>query len=175
MTTQLMTEKPESDKSEQLLWLGLYDNLTRLPNRYLFLDRLHHIKRHAAREKYEFAVLMIELGDLEKINEEKGHHSGEQALIAVASRLQKLARDSDTIARFGNNEFTVILRNISSMQDAESIAAKYVRALNKPISTDNGELIVNASIGVSYYPNHSEDINELLHKAEKAMLVSTDR
>ena len=54
-------EKLSSDKSKQLLWLGLYDSLTNLPNRYLFLDRLHHIKRHAAREKYEFAVLMIDL------------------------------------------------------------------------------------------------------------------
>ena len=123
-----MTNRTDNDKSEQLLWLGLYDNQTNLPNRYLFLDRLHHIKRQAAREKYEFAVLMIQLCDLPHINKQNGYDTGDKVLITVAERLKALARDSDTVARFGGDEFTVILRNVNRLEDAELIADKYVEA-----------------------------------------------
>lgn len=174
MKSAVNNQKSSSDKSEQLLWLGLYDSLTNLPNRYLFLDRLHHIKRQAAREKYEFAVLMIDMCNLKQLNDDKGHQAGDLVLVTIAERLRDLARDSDTVARFGGDEFTVILRNTNQLQDAESIAAKYSNAITAPIKTGNGNLQIDASIGISYYPNHSEDTNELLHKAEKAMLKSTE-
>ncbi len=170
MSTREARQRIGDGQSEQLLWLGLYDNLTNLPNRYLFLDRLHHIKRQAAREKYEFAVLMINLRDFRRLNAEAGHQAGDLVLVTLADRLRDLARDSDTIARFGGDVYTVILRNIKSIADAESIAGKYSRVLHQPIASGAEPLQIKASIGISCYPQHSEDINELLHQAEKAML-----
>ncbi|MCG8325907.1 MAG: bifunctional diguanylate cyclase/phosphodiesterase [Thiotrichales bacterium] len=164
--------QPDRDKSEQLRWLGLYDNLTRLPNRYLFLDRLHHIKRHAAREKYGFAILMIALGNLKQINGEFGHDAGDRVLLILAERLQQLARNSDTVARFGGDEFTVILGDINRQQDAETIAGKYSNVIQEEITSGTDTISIDASIGISCYPNHGEDINDLLHKSEQAMLNS---
>lgn len=161
------------DKSEQLLWLGLYDSLTNLPNRYLFLDRLHHTRSHASREKYGFAVLMVKLANLKAINENPGHHFGDRSLVTVAARLQQLARTSDTIARFGGDEFTAILVNINELEDAGSLAEKYANTICETMIIDGETVAVTANIGVSCYPQHGEDINELLHQAEKAMLTAT--
>jgi len=163
------------DKSEQLLWLGLYDSLTNLPNRYLFLDRLHHTRSLAVREKYGFAILMIRLDGLKSINERLGHHVGDRALATVAERLRKLARDSDTVARFGGNEFTAILVNINQPADAESIAGKYAEAIGEAITINGSSVALAPAIGVSCYPQHGEDINTLVHNSEKAMLTAIGR
>ncbi len=169
-----MNQTTYTEKSDQLLWLGLYDNLTRLPNRYLFLDRLNHIKRHAAREKFEFAVLMIDISNLLAINLEHGHSAGDQVLMAFTDRLLAQARDSDTIARFGGNTFAVLLGYINPDSDIDTLADKYTSVINEKITFNDIDIETETAIGIAYYPKHSEDMNDLLHKAEKAMVASSE-
>lgn len=149
--------------------LALYDGLTDLPNRMLALDRLTQEILTAKREKTKVAVLFLDIDDFKKVNDLLGHEIGDKFLCKVAKRLSAAIRSSDTLARYGGDEFIVILDGISDDSDINPIVEKLLRQFCDAYQIDGHELITTLSIGVSVYPDDGESGEELLDKADSAM------
>ena len=164
-----------SHANQHLQFLATHDNLTGLPNRFLFFDRLDQAIRKSRRQKHRFALLFIDLDDFKKINDSFGHVTGDEALQKVAEYLGITVRDSDTVARLAGDEFTVILDNVQSMDNIEAIVQKIVKAVSQPIETQQATIVITVSIGISLYPEHGEDAETLLRKADAAMYLIKDR
>ena len=163
-----------SNANQHLQFLATHDNLTGLPNRFLFFDRLDQAIRKSRRQKHKFALLFIDLDDFKKINDSFGHVTGDETLQKVADLLGNAVRDSDTVARLAGDEFTVILDNIQSIDNVEAIVQKITRAVAQPIETQQAKIFVTVSIGISLYPEHGEDAETLLRKADTAMYLVKD-
>ncbi len=149
---------------------GLQDGLTHLPNRLLFNDRLETTLREARRTGEMFAVLFVDLDRFKNINDSLGHSVGDKVLHAVAQRLRKSVRGSDTVARYAGDEFTVILRHITQRDDVKRVAEKIVNLMEVPLTLDDGtELRITTSIGVSFYPDDASTSEDLLKCADVAM------
>ncbi len=158
-----------SNANQHLQFLATHDNLTGLPNRFLFFDRLDQAIRKSRRQKNRFALLFIDIDDFKKVNDTYGHVTGDEVLQNVAKFLELTVRDSDTVARLAGDEFTVILDNVQSNDNVEAIVQKIVGAVSQPIKTEQAEIVITVSIGVSLYPDHGEDTETLLRKADAAM------
>ncbi|HEX6612886.1 MAG TPA: EAL domain-containing protein [Rhodanobacteraceae bacterium] len=149
---------------------GLLDALTGLPNRLLFNDRLETVLLEAHRSGEMFALLFVDLDRFKNINDSLGHGVGDQVLLAVAKRLRAAVRGSDTVARYAGDEFTLVLRHIVLRDDVLRIAEKLVRAMEAPLTLDDGsELHITASIGISFYPDDASDAENLVKHADVAM------
>ena len=149
---------------------GLLDALTGLPNRLLFNDRLETVLQEAHRSGEMFALLFVDLDRFKNINDSLGHGVGDQVLLAVAKRLRAAVRGSDTVARYAGDEFTLILRHIVLRDDVLRIAAKLVRAMEAPLTLDDGsELHITASVGISFYPDDAADAESLVKHSDVAM------
>ncbi|WP_240601771.1 EAL domain-containing protein [Oleiagrimonas sp. MCCC 1A03011] len=149
---------------------GLQDGLTGLPNRLLFNDRLETTLREARRTGEMFAVLFVDLDRFKSINDSLGHSVGDKVLNAVAQRLRKSVRGSDTVARYAGDEFTVILRHITQRDDVKRIAEKIVNLMEVPLTLEgDSELRMTASIGISFYPDDATTADDLLKYADVAM------
>lgn len=149
---------------------GLLDALTGLPNRLLFNDRLETTLLEAHRSGEMFALLFVDLDRFKNINDSLGHGVGDQVLIAMARRLRVAVRGSDTVARYAGDEFTLILRHIVLRDDVLRIAEKLVRAMDAPLTLDDGsELHITASIGISFYPDDATEAEKLVKHADVAM------
>ncbi len=150
--------------------VSLGDPLTGLPNRLLFNDRLELAIREAQRSQEHFALLFVDLDRFKTINDSLGHGVGDQVLIAVANRLRACVRESDTVARYAGDEFTLILRHVGQREDAVRVADKIVRAMEAPLELADGlELGITASLGLSFYPEDATDAERLLKHADVAM------
>lgn len=154
---------------ERLSKFGLYDQLTELPNRNLFYDRLDHAMKSVKRTNKKIAVLFIDLNDFKLINDNYGHNTGDIVISEVGKRLSNKARGADTIARYGGDEFTIILDGITVIEDAVSISQKLHDLILQPITIDDNEFVVTSAIGISICPDDTNDMNELIHLADKAM------
>ncbi|MCJ7625838.1 MAG: PAS domain S-box protein, partial [Anaerolineaceae bacterium] len=160
----------ERKKSEdELVHLATHDILTDLPNRGLFFDRLKHAISNAKRTQSMLAILFIDLDDFKRINDNYGHQAGDQVLKMVAERLNECARESDTTARMGGDEFTLLLENLPQPGDAVLVARKIVKTLARPFFVDGKHFSVAASLGISIYPQDGEDGEALLANADSAM------
>ena len=159
----------------QLKALALYDPLTELPNRRLFYDRLETIIHQTARDKNVFALLYIDLDNFKKVNDSQGHEVGDALLCEVASLLRQCVRKSDTVARLGGDEFAVIAYHLNSDDGAQVIAMKIIDALSKPMTILECEVQIGASIGISLFPACSQDKEELIRQADKAMYHSKNQ
>ena len=148
---------------------AFYDYLTGLPNRALYYDRLHMAIKRAKRDKKMIAVIILDLDRFKEVNDQWGHATGDALLKAVAQRLQAIVRDTDTVARYGGDEFTFILPSISQKEDALLITRKIVKAFKEPFESDACKLAVTSSLGMAIYPTHSNDIDDLMKKADTAM------
>jgi diguanylate cyclase (GGDEF)-like protein/PAS domain S-box-containing protein len=149
---------------------GLQDGLTGLPNRLLFNDRLETTLREARRTGEMFAVLFVDLDRFKSINDSLGHSVGDKVLDAVAQRLRKAVRGSDTVARYAGDEFTLILRHITQRDDVKRIAEKIVNLMEVPLTLEgDSELRITSSIGISFYPDDATTADELLKCADVAM------
>ena len=155
--------------TRRLEHMALYDGLTDLPNRTLFFDRLNHSFAVARRNKHSFALLFIDLDGFKQINDTWGHDVGDLLLKETAARLLGTVRDSDTVARMGGDEFTVILTRVQQPPDPGIVAGKIIAALSRPFFLRGVECNVSASIGISWYPGDGGDLEELLNKADAAM------
>lgn len=149
--------------------LAHFDVLTNLPNRPLFYDRLERALASARRNGGAVGLLFIDLDGFKMINDTCGHDMGDRLLQEVALRLSSCIRDSDTVARMGGDEFTVILRNISAPINAEAVAGKIIASLCTPFQLDGREFHIGASIGISLYPLHADNLESLVSCADQAM------
>ncbi|MGF2038458.1 MAG: diguanylate cyclase domain-containing protein [Nostoc sp. CmiVER01] len=154
----------------QLIRNAFYDGLTELPNRVLFLDRLRQtIERSKRRNDYYFAVLFLDLDGFKEINDRFGHGIGDDFLVAIARRLESCLRGGDTVARFGGDEFTVLLEDIKDITDATNVAKRIQDALRLPINLNGYQLSATASIGITWNFSNYEEPATLLRDADIAM------
>lgn len=149
--------------------LAYYDPLTGLPNRRLFLELLGQALARARRGEGLVAVLFLDLDRFKLVNDSLGHAVGDQLLKAVAGRLASCLRTTDTVSRLGGDEFTVILEDLSSSEDAARIAQKLLEAVAVPLVIEGHEIFVGASIGIALYPTDHDDRDALIKSADTAM------
>jgi diguanylate cyclase (GGDEF)-like protein/PAS domain S-box-containing protein len=154
---------------ERMQHMAQHDALTELPNRMLFLDRLKQALARARWHKRLIAVLFVDLDRFKTINDTLGHEVGDRLLQALAERFSASVREGDTVARFGGDEFVMLLDDVSSEKDIGVVAQKVLEALAPAFLIDGQSLYVTASIGVSLYPNDGEDSGTLLKNADIAM------
>ena len=146
-----------------------YDALTQLPNRNLLLDRLEVAIHTAERDKQTISILFIDLDRFKYVNDTLGHEYGDELLIQVSQRLTDCVRDSDTVARFGGDEFVVLLHNIQTERSATLVAEKIIDRLSQPFTLAGREIVIGASIGLTLFPGESDDPDTLLRNADLAM------
>lgn len=169
----IFSDITERKKTEmELEFMANHDVLTGLPNRYLLSDRLKHNMAHARRLHNRLAILFLDLDNFKPINDELGHARGDNVLREVADRLKRCVRETDTVARIGGDEFIILITGLTTHHDAEAVSSKVIESLMNPIKVDGHLCSVGASIGISVYPDHGEDIDALITAADKAMYVS---
>ncbi len=166
-TVQDITARKRAE--ERLNFLAFYDDLTSLPNRVLFHDRLRQALLEAERHQRTVAVMFMDLDRFKNINDSMGHEAGDLLLKAVAARLTASVREGDTVARLGGDEFTVVLNVIERVQDAAKVANKILRSFQKPFLIQGHELFITASLGITLYPHDDAEIHGLLKNADTAM------
>jgi diguanylate cyclase (GGDEF)-like protein len=153
---------------------ALHDSLTGLPNRVLFADRVRQKVIDNNREVSTFAVMLMDLDHFKEINDTLGHHHGDMLLQQVAIRLRGALRESDTVARMGGDEFAILLSRVSDADAAGRVAEKLLDALHQPFQVEGLTLEVGASIGIAAYPDHGDDLDTLLQRADVAMFVAKE-
>lgn len=168
-----ITDITETKRKEERTWrLANFDSLTKLPNRNLFFDRLQQTLQNARRKQGNIGLLLIDLDGFKQVNDTLGHNMGDKLLQQVAERLRHCLRASDTAARMGGDEFTVILQEPYNVNDAVTVAKKIVSAIQKPFSLDKERINVSASIGVVVRPAISCRIDDLVKMADDAMYMA---
>lgn len=162
-----MTELKRNE--EYIKHIALHDVLTGLPNRTLYSDRANMAFEHAKREHEKVAIALLDLDHFKHVNDSLGHHVGDILLQEVTQRLNRSLRPTDTVARMGGDEFAFILPNIKQAQDVNAIFNKILKTLKPALTASNHQLHVTASIGISIYPDHGNDLSQLLKNADTAM------
>jgi diguanylate cyclase (GGDEF)-like protein/PAS domain S-box-containing protein len=162
-----VTEKKVAE--ERLMQLAHYDVLTRLPNRALFYDRMKQALAQAKRNQWTVGVMFIDLDRFKNVNDTLGHSVGDQLLQQVSERLSKSVRAGDTVGRLGGDEFSIVLSNFSSTQDANLVAQKIMAGFDEPFQLEGTDIYVTASIGITLYPDDSLDQDTLIKNADAAM------
>jgi diguanylate cyclase (GGDEF)-like protein/PAS domain S-box-containing protein len=158
---------------EQLAHQAFHDSLTMLANRALFADRVEHALARAASQGSGIAVLFGDLDDFKTINDSLGHGAGDEVLIEVARRLAATVRPEDTAARFGGDEFAVLLEGIVTEADATEVAERVLDSFRRPIQLDEAEVFVRTSIGIAIVPGAEQSTPaELLRNADVAMYIA---
>lgn len=169
VSTQIATAIERQQMQVRLQYMAQYDQLTALPNRGFFSDRLKVALANARRCRERLSLLYLDLDKFKQVNDTLGHHVGDLLLQEVAKRLKQCLRDSDTVARVGGDEFVVLLPRIASREQPELVAEKIRRALNLFFTLDGHRLNIVPSIGIALYPEHGDDEQQLLKHADKAM------
>ncbi|WP_353258820.1 PAS domain S-box protein [Prochlorothrix hollandica] len=155
---------------EKMRHMALYDSLTNLPNRTLFLDRLSHVIQRSQRQPdCSFAVLFLDLDRFKIINDSLGHTMGDELLIAFSRLVESLLRPSDTLARLGGDEFTILLEDLENPESAHHIAARINSALSEPFNLHGFEVFTNVSIGIAFGYKDIKKAETLLRNADTAM------
>ena len=154
---------------EQIRYQANYDQLTGIPNRALFMDRLARLVIESRRTKTNVGLMFIDLDGFKAVNDTLGHDAGDLLLKQTADRLNYCVRESDTVARLGGDEFTVIMPLIDSIESTIVVADRILESLTEPFDLDGQEGQISASIGISIYPEQADDDKQLLHKADVAM------
>ena len=149
--------------------MAYHDFLTGLPNRKLFSDRLNIAVAQAERNQKKVGIVMLDLDHFKDVNDTLGHDIGDLILNGTAERLNAALRKGDTVARFGGDEFVLILPDLATIEDAIQVAQKIVDSFSKPFLIDTHKLIVTTSIGIVVYPNDGTDDGILLRNADIAM------
>lgn len=167
-----VTERVQTEK--RMRHLATHDALTNLPNRMLFFDRLNHAIAHAARQQTRVAVFFLDVDKFKDVNDTFGHQTGDQILQALAFRLQECLRKSDTVARMGGDEFTIILENLESPEQCIPIAKKILEVVQTSFSIQKQNFHLTASLGISIFPEDGKDVDVLLTNADTAMYLSKE-
>jgi diguanylate cyclase (GGDEF)-like protein/PAS domain S-box-containing protein len=162
-----VTERKESE--QHLEHLAHHDALTDLPNRSLFRDRLQQALKNSHRDNQSLALLFIDLDRFKEVNDVLGHIAGDQVLVEAARRIVSCVRTSDTVARMGGDEFTVVLQGLENHAAVERVVGKVIEALAAPYSVDLETANLSASIGIAIFPNDAQDLESLTKAADQAM------
>ena len=153
----------------ELARLAHYDALTGIPNRLLFNDRLDRALQRADRGDSPFALLYVDLDGFKTVNDMHGHDVGDKLVQGIAERLSQCIRRTDSVARIGGDEFTVLLEKINSTNDTVMVAQKIIDVITEPFNIDGQQLRVGSSIGIAVYPEAGTDAKTLLKHADMAM------
>jgi diguanylate cyclase (GGDEF)-like protein/PAS domain S-box-containing protein len=159
----------QREKEKELQFLATHDNLTKLPNRALFLDRLENAVERGQRQGGIFAIILLDIDNFKHINDAFGHPAGDELLCTVGKRLGESLRKTDTIARLGGDEFAVILEQLISPLSTVSVVEKLMESVIQTIIMQEREINVTASLGISIYPEDSPDADELIQHADAAL------
>nr|WP_320011775.1 EAL domain-containing protein [uncultured Desulfobulbus sp.] len=182
---QDITELKQAE--DQIRYLAFYDNLTGLANRTLFREHWTTIQPQAARSGKKIAVLFIDLDHFKRINDTLGHPVGDKVLITVAERLKTVLRQSDVISRtqsdlessmisrLGGDEFTVLSANFSSLDHIATLAERITQNIEQPILWNDQSIALSASVGISVYPDDSDNLDILLKNADTAMYEAKEQ
>jgi diguanylate cyclase (GGDEF)-like protein len=154
---------------DEIEHLAVYDQLTGLPNRYLFTRRMEEIMEITSRNGSFFALFFIDLDNFKQLNDTFGHRVGDSALRLVSKRMQENVRKSDIIARVGGDEFIGVFYTMKRREDIRIIAEKLMTSIERPLKFGNAEVVLRASIGISIYPDHGTDVSQLIEKADQAL------
>jgi len=157
-------------REERMNFLALHDPLTGLANRILLTDRGKQAIRRADRGERSLAVLFIDLDRFKSINDSLGHDIGDEVLLKVTRVMAGVLREDDTLSRFGGDEFVCLLPDIADRHDAGLVANKLLAALDKPIEVAGHQFKIGASIGISAYPSDGREFDDLVVRADRAML-----
>ena len=158
---------------EQLSHQAFHDPVTNLPNRALFVERVRHAIGRARREQRKLGVMFLDIDDFKTINDSLGHGAGDEALIDVAKRLSNSIRTSDTAARFGGDEFVVLLEDLDSTDTAVEVAERILEDLRQPLMVAGKALALRGSIGISILePSSAAGADELIRDADAAMYIA---
>lgn len=162
-------------KIEHLSHLAHFDQLTNIPNRHLLLDRVTHLIEQATRDKKTFALLFIDLDNFKAINDTRGHGFGDVLLAEAAQRLKGAIRQSDTLARFGGDEFVILLENVATRESVGKVAESLIASIDVPFVVRGESIQIGCSIGVASYPTDGVSTDALLAVADKAMYRAKSR
>lgn len=149
--------------------LAYYDELTGLPNRRLFYDRIQQAINSAERETCQFAVFYLDLDGFKNINDSLGHSAGDLLLKTVARRLRQQVRAKDTVARLGGDEFTIIVTDVNELHDVTLVADNIIRTLAQPVDIGDKPVVTTTSIGIAVFPADGTTIDMLSRNADLAM------
>jgi diguanylate cyclase (GGDEF)-like protein/PAS domain S-box-containing protein len=174
ITAQKETVNEIQSARDALGYQAQHDVLTGLPNRVLYMDRLNHAIDKATRTGDKLAVLFLDLDRFKQINDSLGHEVGDKIVTLLGERLFKILRTEDTIARFGGDEFTVLLEDITQISDVSEIASKIIQALDEPFNIDNHQMHLTLSAGISIYPDDGDSAEILIRNADTAMYRAKD-
>jgi diguanylate cyclase (GGDEF)-like protein/PAS domain S-box-containing protein len=153
----------------KVLHMATHDSLTDLPTLRLAEDRLSMAMGLASCHKEMVAVMFIDLDNFKAVNDTLGHNAGDYLLKQVAGRLLSCVRKTDTVARVGGDEFLLIASELHSSDDAAQMAEEVIRFVAQPVVIDGRSAVTSASIGIAFYPDHSENIDQLIKLADEAM------
>ncbi|MGE4559026.1 MAG: putative bifunctional diguanylate cyclase/phosphodiesterase [Desulfobulbus sp.] len=182
---QDITELKQAE--DQIRYLAFYDNLTGLANRSLFREHWAKVQPRAVRSAKKIAILFIDLDHFKRINDTLGHPVGDKVLITVADRLKRVLRQSDVISRtnadqmnsiisrLGGDEFTVLSTNFNSLDHIANLAERIIQIIEQPITWDDQSITISASVGISVYPDDSDDLDTLLKNADTAMYEAKEK
>ncbi|MCG5509071.1 bifunctional diguanylate cyclase/phosphodiesterase [Ectothiorhodospira lacustris] len=154
---------------EQLRHDALHDHLTQLPNRPLFVDRLEHAISRFRRSGSGYAVLFLDLDNFKTVNDSLGHIVGDQMLIQTGQRLQMCLRPGDSVARFGGDEFVLLLEDITSEDEVHQVVARLQSAMQTPVSVGDQEIFVSFSVGIALGSPEDRSADDVLRNADTAM------
>lgn len=157
---------------QKIAHLAHHDYLTGLPNRAKFMNSLEQFTLLAKRNKYKVAALFLDLDGFKRVNDTLGHDAGDLLLQEVSTRLAALIRASDTVARVGGDEFILVLNNIESDEGVSLVANKVIAALSEPFDLNGQKCHVGGSIGISIFPDDSENLRNLIKQADEAMYLA---
>jgi diguanylate cyclase (GGDEF)-like protein len=169
-------ELEERKRAEAIVrQMAYHDDLTGLPNRALFNDRLGVALARARRSKQKLAVMLLDLDHFKDVNDTLGHAVGDQLLQAVGQRLSGLLRESDTVCRMGGDEFLLLLPDMQKSEYAGKAAERILEVIRKPFTLGEHRLPVTTSLGIAVYPDDGEDGDALVKNADLAMYVAKDK
>ncbi|MFW5499791.1 MULTISPECIES: diguanylate cyclase domain-containing protein [unclassified Maridesulfovibrio] len=165
----LMDISERKEHEETMRRLAMFDNLTGLPNRVLFDDRLKQALSHANRNRMKVAILYADLDNFKQVNDELGHMAGDTVLKEVAGRFSDCLRTSDTLSRIGGDEFISILQDVGTIAEIEVVAQRIIDSMRAPFYVGEKVYRIGVSIGISIFPDNGEEKEKLIRIADEAM------
>lgn len=159
----------------QIKHMATHDTLTDIPNRCLFFDRLEHAMANANRHQEKLAVLFVDLDGFKGVNDTLGHDAGDHVLKTTAKRLSATLRETDTVARFGGDEFAAILTEVKDTAKIDDVISKLKAEIAASFEFKSRTMSVQASVGYALYPDHSDTVDQLVCLADRSMYADKKR